>query len=147
RCDNRRRPEHPLPRQVVSLKTVQGRRNIHGAFDAHRVESQGQRQIAERNVAKCKAEGERIKRPCRQPRDREQQEQQALAVDEWKRQRDQRECGGTRKENRTRSKQGAEVDGQRSNEHEGDVESTSDPGALVEAESDSSFEIRQTKRE
>jgi hypothetical protein len=60
---------------------------------------------------------------------------------------DQSEDSGAYQENGPRSEQRSEVHDQRSNEHESDVERTANPGALIEPETDISFEIGQTKRE
>ena len=78
---------------------------------------------------------------------RQQDDQQAIAVGERQARRDDREHAAADQEDAPRAEQRAEVHGQRPDEHRGGVERGADPRALVDADAEVPSEIGEAQRQ
>ena len=136
-----------VPRQVIPIEAVERWRKVHGALDAGRIHAERERQVPERNVQQREAEGQRVEGPGAETGNRQQDDQQAVAVGERQARRDDREHAAADQEDAPRAQQRAEVHGQRSDEHRGGVERGADPRALVDADAEVPSEIGEAQRQ
>ncbi len=147
RSEDRQAPEHPAKGKMVAEPAVHGRSDIHGAIDEACVKGQREWEEAQRNIAQGERERQGIKRAGGETAKGERREQETVAVNERQKTIDNAESGAGDQEDAPGTQKASEIDGERADEHQGDVEGAAEPRALVVADAESSLQVWGTERE
>ena len=131
---------------MIPIEAVERWRKVQGALDTCRIHAERERQVPERNVQQREADGQRVEGPGAETGNRQQDDQQAIAVDERQARGDDCEHAAADQQYAPRAQQRAEVHGQRADEHRGGVERGADPRALVDADAEVPSEIGEAQR-
>src|SRR5262249_44509468 len=130
----------------LTKTAVKGWGDVNGAINGNGVKSDGERKIAQRNVAQRKGQCQGIERAGGQPRKNGSRDHQTVAVNERQEDEQSRKRSCSRQQNAAWSDETTQIHSERADEHQPDVVGSADPCAFVEPKSLVPFEVWKAER-
>src|SRR5580704_5732276 len=122
-----------MPGKMVSIPSIERGCDVYSSIHKGRVKSNGERKVAQRNLAKGERQHEGIERARTEAGNDKRNHQQTVAMDKRKKDGNDGKHSRSKQQNEARPQQPSDVDSKRADEHERCIVGTVKPGAVVVA--------------